>query len=137
MKRTYNYNFPYLEQGDNLYESDEIQRFKAIDNNLNAINRLNGEIHTGNGVVSGCNIRKNSALKQISVASGILCINGVFCNSGIASIQLVSGNTYTVYGEIINTPSITNYYMSATINASIIASSLSNTAVNLGKVYIY
>jgi hypothetical protein len=137
MKRTYNFNFPYLEQGDYLYESDEIERWKCIDSNLNAITRLNGEFTTGNGIVSGCTISTDDTNKLISVATGTLLINGVICNSGVATISLVSGNIYTVYGEVVTIPSISSYALSATINASIIASSLSNTACEVGRIYIY
>jgi len=137
MRRTFNFNLPYLEQGDFLYESDEIQRWKGIDGNLNAITRLNGELATGNGIVSGCTISSDEPRKQISVATGTLCINGIFCNSGVASIQLVSGNTYTIYGEVVNTPSVSSYYLSATINASIMPSGCPNTAISIAKVYIY
>jgi hypothetical protein len=137
MKRTYNFKLPYLEQGDYLYESDELQRWKGIDSNLNAITRLNGELTTGNGVISGCNISTDDTNKLISVATGTLLINGVFCISGVATLSLVTGNIYTIYGEVINIPSTSNYALTATINASIIASSLSNTACEVAKVYIY
>lgn len=136
-KNTINYNLPYLEMGDYLYESDEIQRFNGIDKNLQAITYINGNINNGNGVLSGCAVSTDETNKTVSVATGKVLINGVVCNSGVATITLVSGNTYTIYGTSYITPSISNYYMTATIKASIIPSSLSNTAVEIGKVYIY
>lgn len=96
MKRTDKFRFPYLEGGDLLYRSDELQRWKAIDANLG----MTADI-IGPGVVpNGMSITYSTGNTSVGISSGtVLTSSTWFTTTGNSYVTVQTGNSYTLYAQ--------------------------------------
>lgn len=130
---------PYLTVGDLLYESDEIQRWNAIDSNLSGIAKTSGDMEYGGGILSGWAVSIVSDVeKTVYVTAGSGLINGVKVSAGEATITgLNPMEVYTIYAESYYIPSISAYPWGATILATQSEFIDLDGRVELAKIHSY
>jgi hypothetical protein len=127
MKRTFNYNFIKLESGDMLYESDEIERWTTVDNNLRIVTDT-----CGDGVLSGWEVTLVDG--GVSVSSGSGFISGIYvANTTETPLLSIPAGVYFVYAELHDGVT-TNPRFTVTVGYT--ETDLTSTQIELAKISV-
>ncbi|MEM1944167.1 MAG: vWA domain-containing protein [Nitrososphaerota archaeon] len=136
MKRTRNYNFIYLELGDVLYGSDELERWSTADFILKSA--------SSEGVKYGLTLSYAPAQRSIQVAPGACWVDSLYLVTGgtYSTPALATGATYGVYAVRETLSKLAEdqtgyFYTESRLGFHVTSGpTFPAGAVTLGKVYI-
>lgn len=95
MKRTDRFRLPYLEKGDLLYKSDELQRWRGVDSNLGMTSDVMGD-----GVCTGLTLAYDVDTSSVLISPGRYVSDKFWFVSGdTQSVAVAEGYNYTLYAH--------------------------------------
>lgn len=138
MKRSDNFRLPYLEYGDILYASDELQRWHGLDANLGMVSAVQGT-----GVAYGINVTYSTGNQVVSISPGLIQVGNVwyeFTNTSNIGV-LDTGATYNIYALpdpnsyiSVDGYSYTYWVLGASLGAS--SGPFPANSIELGRLYV-
>lgn len=137
MKRSLHFRMPYLERGDILYRSDELQRWTALDANMGMVG-----VVTESGVVNGLDLTYAAESGTIVVSPGRYCSNSYwYTTTGNSYVSVVEDTNYTLYAysyELSNeaTDGSGVHYITNHPTFGVSETSIPTGAVDLGRVIV-